>query len=243
MLKAGPRTRIVLAGEPAQAVARQPSLLSLHSPEFLCTTHGGEAWALIGRYRPRVAILTDELPGVAGTEILGLVRGTPELRRTSLILLAGRPTPGRYGRHANAIFDYAAGLDVEAVAERAERLLCVQPRVTARASVCLARRVDGRTAGSFAHSVNLSESGMLLQSRDHLAPGESLWLHFVLPQSTELIAARGRVVRRAVEEAPAAEPQAPAPRHDCYGVEFTTLLPDDQLRIRGFVAERLSPAA
>lgn len=232
------RPGILLAGEPAFVVAERPSLLSLHNPEFILTTSGREAFLLVLKHRPRLAIVGDVLPDMAADDLFGLVRADRDLRRMSLVQLASREQGE--SRHANAVMDIGS-LDPEALAERADRLLSVPQRIAARASVCVGRRQDRAPASSFAHTVNLSESGMLLACREELDLGERVWLHFVLPHRPELIAAQGEVVRQALlashsrphRPAPVARPAAAASQR--FGLEFTAILPHDQLRIRQFV--------
>ena len=233
------KPRIVLAGEKATAFADSPSLLSLHNPEFLCARDGRDALAMVSRYRPQLAILEEELPLLSGADAACLIRADGDLRRTSIILLGTTSASTTAPRFANIVLDISGGLDVEALAECADRLLSVAPRVKARASICVGRPSPTGSRGAFAQSLDLSVSGMLVGCREQLSIGEQVSLHFVLPQHMELIRARGRVVRTARVRT---SHLAGVPVEAAYGVEFTTLLPQDQLRIRRFIDEVI-PAA
>ena len=51
---------------------------------------GDEAWSLIRRHRPRVALLDVQMPGRTGLELTRAIRGDPELARTCVILLTSK---------------------------------------------------------------------------------------------------------------------------------------------------------
>ena len=224
--------RILLVGEPSFALAESPSLLALHSPEFLLTTSGAEALALFPRLLPRLAVVSDVLGDISARELLARLRSTPRTRSSSLLLLTDDQAlaPG-----ANAVLSLATPHDE--LVERADRLLSIAPRVSTSASVCLGRPLrplgepSGRPA-SFARAVNLSETGLLLACQERLSTGEDVSLHFVLPRHLDLITARGRVVREA-PPAMASWPESPW----SFGIEFNTLVPRHQLKIRSYIRE------
>ena len=51
---------------------------------------GDEAWSLIRRHRPRVALLDVQMPGRTGLELTRAIRDDPELARTCVILLTSK---------------------------------------------------------------------------------------------------------------------------------------------------------
>jgi DNA-binding response OmpR family regulator len=51
---------------------------------------GEEAWRLIRRYRPAVAILDWEMPGYEGLELTAVIKGDPQLWDMTVIMLTGR---------------------------------------------------------------------------------------------------------------------------------------------------------
>lgn len=221
-------TPILLAGDPATRLAESPSILTLYNPFFLTTENGREALMLLMRQRPRLAILTSSLPELDGEAIAARVREHRELRDTSTILLR---QDGRTARSAaNVTLDVSGGYDEDALVRHADRLLSIKPRFRAKAWVRIDRPSE-RKFGSVVQTLNLSESGMLVASRELLHVGEAITLRVLLPRVTQAIGAR--VVREARGDAPERSEHR-------YGVEFTSVLPEDRLKIRSCI-ELLSP--
>ena len=50
---------------------------------------GDEAWELLKRHRPRVAVLDVQMPGRTGLELVGEIRADADLRTTYVLLLTG----------------------------------------------------------------------------------------------------------------------------------------------------------
>jgi CheY-like chemotaxis protein len=63
-------------------------------------TDGDEAWALLRRHRPAVALLDVSMPGRTGIELVRAIRADPDLAATRVILLTAKAQPA----------DRAAGL-------------------------------------------------------------------------------------------------------------------------------------
>lgn len=51
---------------------------------------GDEAWALIQRHRPAVAVLDVQMPGRDGLELTRAIKGTPELAHIHVVLLTAQ---------------------------------------------------------------------------------------------------------------------------------------------------------
>ena len=51
---------------------------------------GEEAWRLIRQHHPAVAILDWEMPGYEGLELTAVIKGDPQLRDMTVIMLTGR---------------------------------------------------------------------------------------------------------------------------------------------------------
>jgi CheY-like chemotaxis protein len=51
---------------------------------------GAEAWALIQKHRPKVALLDVQMPGLSGLEVLRLIKADPGLKATRVILLTSK---------------------------------------------------------------------------------------------------------------------------------------------------------
>jgi CheY-like chemotaxis protein len=54
---------------------------------------GDEAWAMIQRRRPELAVLDINMPGMTGLEIVAAMRADPSLASTRVIILTASPEP------------------------------------------------------------------------------------------------------------------------------------------------------
>jgi hypothetical protein len=102
------------------------------------------------------------------------------------------------------------------------RLIHVPVRKTTRFPVSLNLQGGLRDGASFAaRVVNLSVHGLLLECRQPLRVGEDMQLSFDMPSGHGTVAARGTVVRQALE--------------DRFGIELTHVEGDGRVRIKRYV--------
>ena len=170
--------------------------------------------------RPDLVAVDRDLPRAA--ELVAALRADPATRRSSIVVLArGDHDPLEVELlecGANAVLRLPPGPDWET---RLRELLAVPVRRQARLAVRL--RVEGFRAGGVpveGVALDLSQTGMLLEVRTALRPGDDLDLRFHTPDKA-LVEARGRVVRQA------------SPVR--YGVQFASLGTAERDRIRRFV--------
>ena len=188
--------------------------------ERLVATRAEEAQILAVAARPDLVAVDRDLPRAA--RLVAALRADDVTRRASIVILArGDHDPleiEMLEAGANAILRLPSGPEWE---PRLRELLAVPVRRQARLAVHL--RVEGfRTSGvpveGFA--VDLSQTGMLLEIRAPLNPGDDLDLRFHTPPR-ELIEARARVIRQA----------GPS----LFGVQFSGLGSSERESIRRFV--------
>ena len=53
-------------------------------------SNGTEAWAMIQKHKPSLALLDIQMPGLSGLEVLRLVKADPGLKATRVILLTSK---------------------------------------------------------------------------------------------------------------------------------------------------------
>ncbi len=61
--------------------------------EVVEASDGDEAWQLLRRHRPRVALLDVQMPGQTGLDLTHAIRGDPELMNTFVVLLTSKAQP------------------------------------------------------------------------------------------------------------------------------------------------------
>jgi DNA-binding response OmpR family regulator len=185
-------------------------------------TKPDEARMLAVAARPRIVVVDSALPW-AGRFVASL-REDPDTRAISIVALArGDFDPSEVElleAGANGILRLPLGADGS---ERLERLMNVPVRRQARFIVHF--NVDAPipppSGAEPALAVNLSESGMLLETRLDLGVRQEVTLEFKLPDGDHHVHGRARVVRVAGTRQ--------------FGLEFTDLEPEDAPRIRAFL--------
>jgi CheY-like chemotaxis protein len=185
-----------------------------------------EAQMLAVASRPDLVAVDRDLPRAA--RLVAALRADASTRRASIVILARGDFDAQevelLEAGANAVLRFPPGPDWEA---RLRELLAVPVRKQARMPVRL--QVEGFRAGGVpveGLAVDLSQTGMLLEVRAPLHPGDDLDLRFHM-SGHETVAARARVVRQA------------SPVR--FGVQFAGLGSSERERIRRFV-EAATPA-
>jgi CheY-like chemotaxis protein len=168
-----------------------------------------------------VVVIDSALPGAA--TIVSALRQDPTTRAVAIVAL-GRSEFGfdhleLLQSGANAILPLPPGQDWD---DRLMRLIHVPVRKTTRFAVNLSLQGGLRDGVKFAaRVVNLSVHGLLLECRQPLRVGEDMQLSFDMPSGHGTVAARGTVVRQALE--------------DRFGIELTHVEGDGRVRIKRYV--------
>lgn len=177
--------------------------------------------------RPDIVVVDRELP--RSDRLVAALRDDPATRGVSIVVAArGDFDPAEVElleAGANAILRLPAGPEWD---ERLPRLLNVPVRREARFPVDFeVDAVFGSGEAASATALNLSVSGMLLESPVPLAVGDDVDLRFQVPDEGGLVAATARVVR-----------VGGAGR---YGVEFRGVDGGASDRLRAFVTGAAGP--
>jgi hypothetical protein len=182
-----------------------------------------EARMLAVAARPRLVVVDRDLPWAS--RILRTLREDPTTRGISMVVIArGDFDPAEIELlecGANAIFRLPAGPEWN---DRLQRLLDVPVRKQTRFPVSFEVEAssNGSGAAANARALNLSASGMLIQTEVALKVQDEVQLQFGLPVSIDLMRVDGQVVRLA------------SPSQ--FGVEFRRLAPEEARRIQGYLA-------
>ena len=145
--------------------------------------------------RPDIVVVDRELP--RSDKLVAALREDPTTRGLSIVVAArGDFDPSEVElleAGANAILRLPAGPEWD---ERLPRLMNVPVRREARFTVHFdVEATAGAGDPEAALAINLSMSGMLLESPIPLAVGDEIQLRFQIPETESTIATRARVVR------------------------------------------------
>lgn len=146
--------------------------------------------------KPRLVVLED---GDRADEVIRRLREDPHTRELSVAILARAPSTERREAlchaGANAVLSDADGPSLWD--DRFEELLGVPPRREIRAPVAItiwSRRDPQPGAEVVGVTVNVSVTGLLLETRAPLAVGSTLNMSFRLPTAADELRLMGRVV-------------------------------------------------
>jgi CheY-like chemotaxis protein len=175
--------------------------------------------------RPQIVLVDRDMPGA--DRLVATVRKDPQTRRSSIVVIArGDMDPVEVDlleHGANAILRLPVGPEWD---ERLTRLIEVPLRQELRVPVRFemeARTGDGVETQT-ATVINISVSGMLIDSPSPLHIGDDLDVSFQLPDSDAVIRGTGRVVRQAGRSQ--------------FGLEFYGLEADGREQIAAYIRAR-----
>ena len=172
------------------------------------------------RERPSLALLERDLPWAAG--FIRAVREDDATRATSIAIYApGDMDPVEMdlmAAGANAVLRLPVDRDWD---KRLARLVHVAPRQAVRVPVFVEVETEGAVRTTLGTSVNLSETGLLLQAQA-LDLGAELIFAFRLPGAADPVRGRARVVRMGPD--------------DGFGLEFCDISGECVELIRAYVS-------
>lgn len=181
-----------------------------------------EALMLAVAAKPRLVVIDRDLPWAA--RVVTALREDPSTRGLSVVVIArGDFDPSEVELlecGANAILRLPAGPEWN---DRLQRLMDVPVRKEARFPVSFGVEATGNGAGTAnAQALNLSASGMLLETAAALAMQEEVQLQFRLPPAPDPVRVAAQVVRQATPSQ--------------FGVEFRRVGPEESRRILRYLA-------
>ncbi len=215
-------TALIVSPEPLDAELAG-TVLWRQNVERYAAASADEVRTVASGGRPDILVVDQRIFNAAG--LVAQLRQDPLTRNLSIVALArGDFDPSEIAlleAGANAILRLPPGPDWD---DRLERLIHVPLRRAARFDVHV--QIDSRfeVAGRIfpVTALNLSVNGMLVESALKLRVGDDVQFAFRLPESEDVVAGEGTVVREAGPPG-------------LFGVELTHVEGDGRLRIRSYV--------
>ncbi len=225
-----PPRKILLSESAEHFIDLEAAFLRRAGFEVIAVSTGQEMLDLLKGDDVDLCVVDAAMPGVAGDEIIRRARGDRSTRPPRFILVSAGGSEN-YERclqsGADEIFTHP--FRRQDLLKKAAALLRIPRRAHAR--VLVRFEVEGERLSRvpfFGSSVNLSKSGVLLESLEKMELGTELRLGFFLPGQAGRITCRGSVVRREPAEAGFTR----------YGVRFVDLPSDASEALERFVHRR-----
>ncbi|MBL8114345.1 MAG: PilZ domain-containing protein [Acidobacteria bacterium] len=118
--------------------------------------------------------------------------------------------------------------------DKVKRLTVIPARREVNTLVTLREESDSSAETLLGKTLNVSNSGLLVEIESLLAIGRNVDVSFFLPDDPNTVKARGRVIRRAQEL---------SHFHPAFGIRFLSLSEADRLRIESYVGRREKAAS
>jgi uncharacterized protein (TIGR02266 family) len=198
------------------------------SDELITARTGSEALGLIRKWKPTLVIFSASLHDIDAPQFCRTIRDDQATKATSLLAVLDEDDLEM------ADLCLAAGCNdvIQKPVDHAEldgkiaRLTSIPVRKELRTLVKLELRIARESEGEFllGHSLNVSKSGMLVQTSHVLAPEVPVTLQFYLHHDPEPLRVESQVVR--------AEFSGGAPR---YGMRFVAMAASHRERLERFI--------
>lgn len=192
-----------------------------------------EALEILEREHVDLLVMDHALPDAIGDEFIRSIRQQPRTRATGVLVLTARGSHAAVERCLDAgangvLFKPVTRQDL---CMRVEDLLYVAARRHVRTLVRLDVEASTGAGSCFAHSVNVSAGGMLLETSEPLAKGDVLTVRFQLPFEDAPVVARARVAR---------DSSATDDGRFHAGLTFEGMSDADRGRLEAFVASQVN---
>ncbi len=222
---------LLLVDDSNLVLQMEKSVLGKESYRFLEAQNGEEALEKAKKHKPDLILLDLILPGMDGDEVCKRIREDDEISDISIIMVTVS------GQEAQKEECYKAGcndyitkpLDPGELKYKIEKLLNIAERVTYRVLVKIDSR-DDESDFIFGNTVNISESGLKVESQKELEVDSKVDMDFYLTAPVRNIRAKGKVVRK--EESGLRKATG-------YGIEFTEMSEEAREEIREMIKNKV----
>ena len=222
--------KIIIAQDIYQVLRQKNSFLERADMLILRVATQDEALAVHRAERADLIITELDMPGMKSEQFCSLIREGGELRIAPIIIVCmndknARERSSRCGVNAVVTRPFKSDL----LLAKAKLLLNVCWRETYR--VLLSVSIEGNTSGQmfFCRSLDVSATGMLIETEQTFVLNDRLVCNFFLPDATR-IGVTGEIVRLVQETTGSAANR--------YGVQFSALAPETKKAIEAFIASK-----
>lgn len=190
-----PEINVLLVDDIELVLELEESFLDRTGFHLLTARNGQEAIDLAKKHRPNIVFMDLYMPQMDGDEACRRIKTHPELSQTAVIMVTEGVRPGDLARCHESGCD-----DILLKPIKRESFIAIFHKWL-QGTVRIAPRVDARLNLRYGeeqnllnnYSVNLSTGGVFIETENILSPDTALCVEFMLPESREKIACKGRV--------------------------------------------------
>lgn len=229
------RPVVLVAGVGRSSFEQLAPVLDRQKLEVVQVTSAEDSTKLAYSERMDLVILDAEPTKMSLAEVVRLIRSKASASRTTSLLVLARPdrtdeVVGLIGRGVNRVM--LSTDPPELIGQRAADLLHIAPRTTFRFSTRLLVELADGSDEALGAVVNISSSGMLVETDADLEPGQHVIISIDVAGDDEPLAVKAEVVRHAESERDGVEG---------VGVRFLKFAGDGRARLDAILDEAFSP--
>jgi len=193
--------RKILIVDDAPMFRELESLFLARSGRVLTAASGGEALEIARRELPDVVVTDYAMPGMSGVVLCREIKADPTLRRTPVIVVAGRDAAEEHERAVRAGADDVIEKPVSRLMliQAVNRFLRLAVRGLVRVPIDTDVRLGLRDCEIWGRAQNISRGGMFVEAEFKLEPETEIELEFQLPDLSIALSPTAKVVWRRAE--------------------------------------------
>jgi two-component system sensor histidine kinase/response regulator len=193
----GKKKTIVLVDDSQLFLHIEEALLDRKRFNLVKATTGQQALDLIKRHKPSLVLLDFVLPDINGTEVTKRVREDPEIADTPIVIITSK------GSEEQKLECFKAGcndfmtkpINASILKLKVDRLVNIAPRIPYHTIIKLLENGKDKNDFVLSSSINVSETGVLLETFKEFELGTEVSLQFYTTASREPVVAQGFIVR------------------------------------------------
>jgi CheY-like chemotaxis protein len=225
--------KIIVSSDIKASIAQQKSFFDRADVQVFTADSNEEALKIHQAEKVNLIIAQLKRLGMTSQQFCSLIRTNPELSKVLIIIIcANIRSEIEESSKCKADSVLTRPFNTEVLLETAQELLGISLRAALR--VLLQVTVEGTVSSIsfFCRSVDISTAGMLLETEQNLAAGDSITCSFFLPQSAQIIASAEviRIIKQSRGFAPT-----------LYGIRFTRIDPEARRAVEEFIEKNASP--
>ena len=193
--------RKILIVDDAPMFRELESLFLARSGRVVTASSGAEALEIARRNSPDVVVADFTMPGMNGDALCREIKSDPDLRRTPVIIVAGRYEEDEHECAVRAGADDVIEKPVNRLTliQAVNRFLRLAVRGLVRVPIETEVRLGLQDYEAWGHACNVSRGGIFVEAEASVEPETELQLEFLLPNEADTLAPTAKVVWRRMQ--------------------------------------------
>lgn len=220
--------KVLLVDDVKLFLAMEKSLLNRQNLQIFTAGSGPEAVDIHKKEHVDLILLDLNMPDMNGDEVCRIIRSSESLKAVSIIMVTTSPKKEDIEACLNAgANDYIAKpINATELLNKVGKYLNIEHRQSLRVLSRIEVKAQKENREFLAYAVNISTSGMLLESADNVSIGDTIKTSLFLPGIFHAINLEGTVVRKVEND---------AGKMPNYGVKFLNVTEVDRGVIEMYV--------